>query len=59
MKKKEALCNGIENEKIGNNVGDEGVKMINEGLKRNSTLTALHLCRDERGIRISSPSSLE
>ena len=28
---------------LGNNIGDEGVEMMNEGLKSNSTLTKLNL----------------
>ena len=37
---------------IGNNIGDDGARMISEGLKSNSTLTTLNLSCDEeeRGI---------
>ena len=28
---------------LGNNIGDEGAKMISEGLKSNNTLTRLNL----------------
>ena len=33
---------------IGNKIGDEGAKMISEGLKSNSTLTSLWLNGDEK-----------
>ena len=33
---------------IGRNIGDEGAKMIGEGLIRNSTLTKLDLLSDEK-----------
>ena len=32
----------------GNNIGDEGARMISEGLKCNSTLTKLNLRSDEK-----------
>ena len=37
---------------IGNNIGDDGARMISEGLKSNNTLTTLNLGCDEeeRGI---------
>jgi len=31
-----------------NKIGDEGARMISEGLKRNSTLTILNLAGDEK-----------
>ena len=34
-----------------NNIGDEGAKMIGEGLKYNSTLTLLNLSSDEKRIK--------
>ena len=33
---------------IGNNIGDDGARMISEGLKSNSTLTELNLSSDEK-----------
>ena len=36
--------------RTGNEIGDEGARMISEGLKSNSTLTELNLwCDDENG----------
>ena len=37
-----------KNEIIGNKIGDEGARMISEGLKSNSTLTYLNLYSDEK-----------
>ena len=39
------------NEKIENNIGAEGAKMISEALKKNSTLTELNLYSDEKEER--------
>ena len=38
---------------IGNNIGDEGAKMMSKGLKTNSSLTKLNLDSDikKRGIK--------
>ena len=38
----------IKMKQLGNNIGDEGAKMISEVLKSNSTLTTLYLRSDEK-----------
>ena len=40
--------NDIQMEQTGNRIGDEGAKMISEGLKSNSALTTLVMSCDEK-----------
>ena len=44
-KKRKGMINEIWTD---NNIGDEGARMISEGLKCNSTLTTLYLGGDEK-----------
>ena len=37
--------------KTGNNIGDEGARMISESLKTNTTLTTLYLSSDEIEVK--------
>ena len=54
MTKPEVYLNLCEKKKeqIDNKIGDFGVRMINEALKANSTLTTLYL-HGERGKKIN------